>query len=50
MFNRWIKEPYQDQVVMGGQHDPGPITVMGGQDNPGPITDQDRSIMFKAIN
>ena len=47
MFSRWMKEPYQDQGVMGGQADPGPVTVMGGQEDPGPITDQDRSIMFK---
>ena len=48
MFNWWMKEQYQDQGVMGGQDDPGPITVMGGLSDPGPITDQDRSIMFKS--
>ena len=36
MFNRWMKEPYQEQGMMGGQ------------DDPGPITDQDGSIMFKS--
>ena len=48
MFNRWMKEWYQDEVVMGGQDAPGPITVMGGQDDRGPIIDQPRSILFKS--